>query len=155
MLYKYEFSLERLKDDYQNRFCYYTQTSVLDIKKASPQILLYEIARAIGDKDLAKAAEKLKEIADALANELYGSVHRLENLRGNGRFEEKPDVVSTVLLQRCTEDPGNFTTIEQVKIWAPVILYQITEATQDKQSSFDMSFPLNTNNKSRRVANYF
>ena len=67
MLYKYEFSFEGLKDDYQNGFCYYTQTSVLDIKKASPQILLYEIARAIGDKDLANAAEKLKEIADALA----------------------------------------------------------------------------------------
>ena len=54
---------------------------------------MYEIARAIGDKDLANAAEKLKEIADALAGELYGSVHRLEDLRGNGRFEEKPDVV--------------------------------------------------------------
>ena len=57
----------------------------------------------------------------------------------------------TVLLQRCAEDPGNFITIEQVKIWAPVILYQITEATQDKQSSFDMSFPLNTNNKSGKL----
>ena len=48
MLYKYEFSFEGLKDDYQNGFYYYTQTSVLGIKKASPQILLYGIARAIG-----------------------------------------------------------------------------------------------------------
>lgn len=93
MFYKYEFSSKGLKDDYQNGFCYYSQTSVLDIKKVSPQIVLYEIARAIGNKDLAKAAEKLKEIADALPEELSGTVHKLEDLRGNGRLVQKPDVV--------------------------------------------------------------
>lgn len=93
MFYNYEFSSKGLKDDYQNGFCYYSQISVVDIKKVSPQIVLYEIARTIGDKDLAKAAEKLKEIADGLAEELSSTIHKLEDLRGNGRFAQKPDVV--------------------------------------------------------------
>lgn len=76
MLYKYEFSSKGLKKEFQNGFCHYSQIGVLDIKKTNPQILLYELTRSIGEKNLHKAAEHLQGLA-TFATELYSVVNKL------------------------------------------------------------------------------
>ena len=52
MFYKYEFSSKGLIDKAQNIFCYYLQVGVLDLEKVDPQILLYELTKAVGESSL-------------------------------------------------------------------------------------------------------
>lgn len=78
MLYKYEFASSGLKRDYQNAFCYYMQVGVLDLEKVNPQILLYELTRAIGEDNLPTAAKHLQGLA-IFAKELYSTIHQLKN----------------------------------------------------------------------------
>ena len=76
MLYKYEFSSKGLKDEFQNGFCYYSQIGVLDLKKVNPQILLYELTRAIGEDNMEKVTSQLKQLS-GFGKELYGVINDL------------------------------------------------------------------------------
>ena len=78
MMYKYEFSSKGLKDEYQNAFCYYMQVGVLDLEKVDPQILLYELTRAIGKDNLTLAEQQLKGLAK-FSKELYSTINQLRN----------------------------------------------------------------------------
>ena len=88
MFYKYEFSSKGLKDEFQNGFCYYSQISALDLKRVSPQIMLYEISRAIGNNDLSKAAGELKAV-DVLSTEFYGTIDKLNAVKGDEGYHEE------------------------------------------------------------------
>ena len=85
MMYKYEFTSSGLKSEFQNAFCYYMQVGVLDLEKVNPQILLYELTRAIGEDNLPSAAKHLQGLA-VFAKELYTTIHQLKNaaLGGGG-----------------------------------------------------------------------
>ena len=90
MIYKYEFSSKGLKDEMQNVFCYYLQVGVLDLQKVNPQILLYELTRAIGETKLADAEKRLENLA-VFAKDLYKIIHELDqaaigSLVGPGSF---------------------------------------------------------------------
>ena len=76
MLYKYDFSSKGLVDEVQNGFCYYAQIGVLDLKKVSPQVLLYELTKAIGQDNL-DAAEKALESLATFAERLYTAIDQL------------------------------------------------------------------------------
>lgn len=78
MMYKYEFTSSGLKTEFQNAFCYYMQVGVLDLEKVNPQILLYELTRAIGEENLPNAAKHLQGLA-VFAKELYTTIHQLKN----------------------------------------------------------------------------
>ncbi|XP_078375436.1 uncharacterized protein LOC144658827 [Oculina patagonica] len=77
MLYKYEFTSSGLKTQFQNAFCYYMQVAILDLEKVNPQVLLYELTRAIGEDNLPSAAEHLQSLA-GFAKQLYSTVHQLK-----------------------------------------------------------------------------
>lgn len=85
MLYKYEFASSGLKTQFQNAFCYYMQVGVLDLEKVNPQILLYELTRAIGEENLPRAASHLQGLAK-FAKELYSTIHELKTaaIEGGG-----------------------------------------------------------------------
>ncbi|PFX16059.1 uncharacterized protein LOC111342701 [Stylophora pistillata] len=76
MFYKYEFSSKGVKDDLQNGFCYCTQTSVLDLKKVNPQVLLYELTRAIGQENISAAVKELKTLVE-FGEDLYSVINEL------------------------------------------------------------------------------
>lgn len=76
MLYKYDFSSKGLVDKVQNGFCYYAQIGVLDLDKVSPQVLLYELTKAIGENNL-PAAEKVLEGLVTFAERLYSAIDKL------------------------------------------------------------------------------
>ena len=77
MLYKYEFTSSGLKTQFQNAFCYYMQVGILDLEKVNPQILLYELTRAVGEENLPSAAKHLQGLA-VFAKELYSTIHQLK-----------------------------------------------------------------------------
>lgn len=77
MMYKYNFSSKGIIDEVQNVFCYYLQVGVLDLEKVNPQILLYELTRAIGESRLPDAAKRLQNLT-AFAKELYKVVNELD-----------------------------------------------------------------------------
>lgn len=76
MLYKYDFSSEGIVEKIQNGFCYYAQIGVLDLKKVSPQVLLYELTRAIGPENLQAAASELEKLG-TLAERLYTVIDQM------------------------------------------------------------------------------
>ena len=77
MLYKYDFSSQGLVDKVQNGFCYYSQIGVLDLKKVNPQVLLYELTRAVGQENLQAATTELEGVA-TLAERLYKVIDQLD-----------------------------------------------------------------------------
>ena len=76
MFYKYEFSSKGVEDERRNGFCYCTQAAVLDLKKVSPQVLLYELTRTIGDENIPDAVKQLHLMAE-FGEELYQVVNEL------------------------------------------------------------------------------
>ena len=76
MFYKYEFSSKGLIDKAQNIFCYYLQVGVLDLEKVDPQILLYELTKAVGESSLPGASRHLKEL-NAFAKGLYSAINEM------------------------------------------------------------------------------
>ena len=76
MFYKYEFSSQGLIDKAQNIFCYYLQVGVLDLEKVDPQILLYELTKAVGESSLPGASRHLKEL-NAFAKDLYSAINEM------------------------------------------------------------------------------
>lgn len=92
MLYKYDFSSKALVDEVQNGFCYYAQIGVLDLKKVSPQVLLYELTKAIGEDNL-PAAEKALEGLVTFAERLYTAIDKLGRaaVDDNGKPTEEDD----------------------------------------------------------------
>ena len=86
MMYKYNFSSRGIIDEVQNVFCYYLQVGVLDLEKVNPQILLYELTRAIGESRLPDAAKRLQNLT-TFAKDLYKVVHELDK-SAMGSLEE-------------------------------------------------------------------
>ena len=76
MFYKYEFSSKGGENERRNGFCYCTQASVLDLKKVSPQVLLYELTRTIGHKSIPDLIKQLHLMAK-FGEELYQVVKEL------------------------------------------------------------------------------
>ena len=76
MFYKYEFSSKGVKDELQNGFCYCTQAAVLDLKKVSLEVLLYELTRSIGQKNIPEAVKQLRLMAE-FGEKLYQAVNEL------------------------------------------------------------------------------
>ena len=77
MCYKYEFSSKGIVTQVKNVFCYYLQVGVLDLEKVNPQILLYELTKAIGESRLPDAAKRLQNLA-TFAKDLYKVIHDLD-----------------------------------------------------------------------------
>ena len=77
MCYKYEFSSKGIVHEVKNVFCYYLQIGVLDLEKVNPQILLYELTKAIGESRLPDAAKRLENLA-TFAKDLYKVLHDLD-----------------------------------------------------------------------------
>lgn len=75
-MYKYDFSSKGLRDKMQNALCYVVQTSVLDLKKIDPQVVLYELDKSIGADNIKAATEKLHEEAKYM-KELYKVINHL------------------------------------------------------------------------------
>ena len=59
LIYKYEFCSKGSKKTAKNAFCYYLQVGVLNFEKVSPQVLRYEISRAIEENQIAEVEERL------------------------------------------------------------------------------------------------
>lgn len=76
MLYKYDFSSKGPNNEIQNGFCYYAQIGVLDLKKVSPQVLLYELTKALGPDHLNAAKDELESLA-TFAEHLYTAIDQL------------------------------------------------------------------------------
>lgn len=97
MFYKYDFTSQGLVDKFQNGFCYYAQIGVLDLKKVNPQILLYELTRAVGRENLEAATKELEQVA-TLAEGLYKVIDQLDQAAKDdsgkddlGRFRKPSD----------------------------------------------------------------
>lgn len=91
MFYKYEFSSKGLIDKAQNIFCYYLQVGVLDLEKVDPQILLYELTKAVGERSLPGASRHLKEL-NAFAKDLYSAINEMGRA-AVGEVEGSPSIV--------------------------------------------------------------
>lgn len=91
MFYKYEFSSKGLIDKAQNIFCYYLQVGVLDLEKVDPQILLYELTKAVGESSLPGASRHLKEL-NAFAKGLYSAINEMGRA-AVGEVEGSPSIV--------------------------------------------------------------
>ncbi|CAH3165983.1 unnamed protein product, partial [Porites lobata] len=75
-MYKYDFSSHGLRSNAQNAFCYLVQVSVLDLKKVDPQVVLYELDRAVGEGSIQGMTKKLHEEAGFM-EDLYKVLSRL------------------------------------------------------------------------------
>ena len=75
-MYKYDFSTQGLRDKAENAFCYVVQVSVLDLKKVDPQVVLYELDRAVGEGSIQGMTKKLHEEAGFM-EDLYKVLSRL------------------------------------------------------------------------------
>ena len=90
MFYKCEFSSKGLIDKAQNIFCYYLQVGVLDLEKVDPQILLYELTKAVGESSLPGASRHLKEL-NAFAKDLYSAINEMGRA-AVGEVEGSPSI---------------------------------------------------------------
>lgn len=78
-MYKYDFSTQGLREKAENAFCYVVQVSVLDLKKADPQIVLYELDKAVGEGSIQGMTKKLHEEAGFM-EDLYKVLRRLRKV---------------------------------------------------------------------------
>ena len=76
MFYKYEFSSKGVEDERRNGFCYCTQAAVVELKKVSPEVLLYELTRTIGQENIPDAVKQLHLMAE-FGEQLYQVVNEL------------------------------------------------------------------------------
>lgn len=76
LMYKYDFSSHGLRDTAQNAFCYVVQVAVLDLKRVDPQVVLYELDRAVGEGSIQGMTKKLHEEAGFM-EDLYKVLSRL------------------------------------------------------------------------------
>ena len=108
MMYKYEFSSKGIRDEIQNLFCYYLQVGVLDLQKVNPQVLLYELTRAIGESKLGDVEKRLRNLA-VFAKDLYKIIHELDraalgSLSGSGASKlDEPLVISEKPQEKATK----------------------------------------------------
>lgn len=75
-MYKYDFRSKGLRDTVQNALCYVVQVAVLDLRKIDPQVVLYELDRAVGEGNIQAATQKLHEEAEYM-EDLYKVLSRL------------------------------------------------------------------------------
>lgn len=83
MVYKYQFSAKGFKDDFENGFCYCSQTTVLDVKKVNPQVVLHELTRAIGQDRLSVEVKKLDSISNFGVG-LYHAINKMSKAAEDG-----------------------------------------------------------------------
>ena len=84
MMYKYSFASKGLKDECTNAFCYCMQVGILDLEKVNPQIMLYELTRAVGEEALPNALTHLEGLT-VFAERLYSAVAKLKKAALTGR----------------------------------------------------------------------
>ena len=89
-MYKYDFSSKGLRDTAENALCYVIQVGVLDLKKVDPQVVLYELDRAVGDGNIEAATKKLHEEA-AYMEDLYKVLSRLREASLSGSSSTDSD----------------------------------------------------------------
>lgn len=78
-MYKYDFSTQGLRDKAENAFCYVVQVSVLDLKKVDPQVILYELDKAVGKGSIEGMTKRL--LAEAgFVEDLYKVLSRLRKV---------------------------------------------------------------------------
>lgn len=87
LIYKYEFCSKGIKKTAKNAFYYYLQVGVLNLEKVSPQVLRYEISRAIEENQIAEVEERLKKMGQ-FAKDLYTRVPQLEVSQATGSLPE-------------------------------------------------------------------
>ena len=73
----YTFACKGLRDEYTNAFCYCMQVGILDLEKVDPQIMLYELTRAVGEEALPNALTHLEGLT-VFAERLYSAVAKLK-----------------------------------------------------------------------------
>lgn len=83
LMYKYQFTSKGIKKIAKNAFCYYLQVSVLDLTKVNPQVLMYEISRAIKEDQIQEVEERLKKLSE-FAKDLYNVLPQLETSQATG-----------------------------------------------------------------------
>ena len=90
MMYKYQFESHGVKDKYESGFCYFAQIGVLDLEKVNRQVMLYELTKSVGSKDIKEVTEHLMEIAE-FAKKLYEVLRRIPRKQnvGVGQFTHK------------------------------------------------------------------
>lgn len=89
-MYKYDFSTQGLRDRAENAFCYVVQVSVLDLKKVDPQVVLYELDRAVGEGSIQGMTKKLHEEAGFM-EDLYKVLSRLRKVSLEPPTEENQE----------------------------------------------------------------
>ena len=118
MMYKHEFTSRGIIDKVKNVFCYYPQVGVLDLEKVNPQILLYELTRAIGESRLPDAAKRLQNLT-VFAKDLYKVVHELDkSTAGSLEAESRPNTLAV-----GGNTPGRADDKEQKKKKAVLTCY--------------------------------
>ena len=83
MMYKYTFASKGLKDECTNAFCYCMQVGILDLEKVDPQIMLYELTRAIGEEALPSPLTHLEGLT-VFTERLYSAVATLKKVALTG-----------------------------------------------------------------------
>lgn len=87
-MYKYDFSSKGLREKVENALCFVVQISVLDINKVDPQVVLYELDKTVGKRDIQHAIEVLNEDGKYM-EELYDLLRRHRNAKDGTGKEKK------------------------------------------------------------------
>ena len=87
-MYKYDFSSKGLRDKVQNALCFVVQTSVLDLNKVDPQVVLYELDKTVGRTNIQDAIQELNEDGKYMEN-LYDLLRRLRGAKDGTGKEKK------------------------------------------------------------------
>ena len=82
--------MQGLRDKAENAFCYVVQVSVLDLKKVDPQVVLYELDRAVGEGSIQGMTKKLHEEAGFM-EDLYKVLSRLRKVSLEPPTEENQE----------------------------------------------------------------
>lgn len=89
-MYKYDFSTQGIRDKAENAFCYVVQVSVLDMKRVDPQVILYELDKAVGKGSIEGMTKKLHEEA-RFVEDLYKVLSRLRKVSLEPPTEENQE----------------------------------------------------------------
>lgn len=128
MVYKYNFKSSGISDKYESGFCYYFQVGVLDLSKVSPEILMYELTKAVmgpshqlSESDVDR---RLTELADELENlatyvkKLYATIHELKEAARAPEFQgnsEREKAIEESGLEKSTIEKREEKKTELVK----------------------------------------
>lgn len=83
LMFKHNFSSKGVLKKVENAFCYYLQVGVLNLEKVNPQVLMYELSRAIKENEISQVEERLKQLGQ-FAKDLYAMLPSLEKSQAMG-----------------------------------------------------------------------